>query len=363
MLNFLAQIPLNAERLSQSASPGLFEMVFTNSIVVAAIVAVIVLVFARRATAKMELVPNKGSQNLFEAIIEALYDMLEGIVGAHMAPKAFPLLATLFLFILASNWFGLIPGVGTIGFGHGRGPLLSLQELDAPLLRPANADLNLTLGMALVFTFYWVIWSFQELGVGGFFYHLFGPKGQVGGILKYPLILIFLFVGVIEVISIAFRPVSLSLRLFGNIYAGENLMHTMSDLGETMGMPAVISGIMKVIRADSLLLPRIVGRRRPGPGVHAVVRRVPQTDHLARREPRRRPRGCRPRARGPRRRARQRPRARRRRDPLTDPFSCQDHPKRVDGGTKQNTNPQQDKLPYDARHSPSPAGPGSRRGP
>ena len=247
MLNFLAQIPLNAERLSRSASPGLFEMVFTNSIVVAAIVAVIVLVFARRATAKMELVPNKGSQNLFEAIIEALYDMLEGIVGAHMAPKAFPLLATLFLFILASNWFGLIPGVGTIGFGHGRGPLLSLQELDAPLLRPANADLNLTLGMALVFTFYWVIWSFQELGVGGFFYHLFGPKGQVGGILKYPLILIFLFVGVIEVISIAFRPVSLSLRLFGNIYAGENLMHTMSDLGETMGMPAVISGIMKVI--------------------------------------------------------------------------------------------------------------------
>ena len=247
MLNFLAQIPLNAERLSQSAAPGLFEKIFTNSIVVAAIVAVIVLVFARRATAKMELVPNKGSQNLFEAVIEALYDMLEGIVGAHMAPKAFPLLATLFLFILASNWFGLIPGVGTIGFGHGRGPLLSLQELDAPLLRPANADLNLTLGMALVFTFYWVIWSFQELGVGGFFYHLFGPKGQVGGILKYPLILIFLFVGVIEVISIAFRPVSLSLRLFGNIYAGENLMHTMSDLGETMGMPAVISGIMKVI--------------------------------------------------------------------------------------------------------------------
>ena len=247
MLNFLAQIPLNAERLSRSASPGLFEKIFTNSIVVAAIVAVIVLVFARRATAKMELVPNKGSQNLFEAIIEALYDMLEGIVGAHMAPKAFPLLATLFLFILASNWFGLIPGVGTIGFGHGRGPLLSLQELDAPLLRPANADLNLTLGMALVFTFYWVIWSFQELGVGGFFYHLFGPKGQVGGILKYPLILIFLFVGVIEVISIAFRPVSLSLRLFGNIYAGENLMHTMSGLGETMGMPAVVSGIMKVV--------------------------------------------------------------------------------------------------------------------
>ena len=247
MLNFLAQIPLNAERLPNTDSFGWFSKVFTNSIIVAAIVAVIVLVFARRATAKMQLVPANGSQNVFEAIIEALYDMLEGIVGAHMAPKAFPLLATLFLFILVSNWFGLVPGVGTIGFGHGRGPLLSLQELDAPLLRPANADLNLTLGMALVFTVYWLFWSFQELGVGGFFYHLFGPKGEVSGFIRYPLMLIFLFVGVIEVISIAFRPVSLSLRLFGNIYAGENLMHTMSDLGATMGLPPLVSGIMKVI--------------------------------------------------------------------------------------------------------------------
>ena len=53
-------------------------------------------------------------QNLFEAIIEALYDMLEGIVGSHMVARAFPLLATLFLFILASNWFGLLPGVGQV---------------------------------------------------------------------------------------------------------------------------------------------------------------------------------------------------------------------------------------------------------
>ena len=115
------------------------------------------------------------------------------------------------------------------------------------MLRPANADLNLTLGMALVFTFFWTIWSFQELGAGGFISHIFGSKGDVQGILKYPLVVIFAFVGVIEVISIAFRPVSLSLRLFGNIYAGENLMHTMSGLGETMGMPSVVSLIMKVI--------------------------------------------------------------------------------------------------------------------
>ena len=251
MFHLLAQIPLNAERLPATSSAGWFGQIFTNSLVVAAIVAVLVLYFARQATAKMELVPRPGgSQNIFEAIIEALYDMLEGIVGRHMVAKVFPLLATLFLFILVSNWFGLLPGVGTVGFGPApeRGAFLSLREMPAsPLLRPANADLNLTLGMALVFTVYWTIWSFQELGVGGFIGHIFGPKGDVQGILRYPLVGIFLFVGVIEVISIAFRPVSLSLRLFGNIYAGENLMHTMSELGETMHLPTAIAFLMKII--------------------------------------------------------------------------------------------------------------------
>ena len=249
MLNLLAQIPLDAERLP-TKHLGIFSYVFTNSIVVAAIVAVIVLVFARRATARMELVPSRGSQNIFEMVIEGLYDMLEGIVGRHMIAKAFPLLATLFLFILVSNWFGLLPGVGTIGFNpasQGRGAAFSLPEVASPLLRPPNADLNLTLGMALVFTVFWTVWSFQELGVGGFFVHIFGPKGEVKGAIKYVLILIFGFVGIIEVVSIAFRPVSLSLRLFGNIYAGENLMHTMSGLGETMHMPGVVSLIMKVV--------------------------------------------------------------------------------------------------------------------
>lgn len=249
MLNFLAQIPLNAERLPVTNS-GLFGAIFTNSIIVAAIVAAIVLYFARRATARMELVPARPSQNFFEAVIEALYDMLEGIVGRHMIARAFPLLATLFLFILVSNWFGLLPGVGTVGFNpasEGRGVGLSLPNVENPLLRPANADLNLTLGMALVFSAFWLYWSFQELGAGGFFSHIFGPKGDVKGWMRYPLLVIFAFVGLIEVISIAFRPVSLSLRLFGNIYAGENLMHTMSNLGETMGVPYILAMVMKII--------------------------------------------------------------------------------------------------------------------
>ena len=248
MFSFLAQIPLNAEHMSAPESRSWLGYVFTNSLIVSAVVAALVLIFARRATRRMSLVPDRPSQNIFEAIIEALYDMLEGIVGSHMVARAFPLLATLFIFILASNWFGLLPGVGTVGFGGPeRGPLLSLHEVSAPLLRPANADLNLTLGMAAVFMIFWAIWSYQELGVGGFLHHTFGPKGDTKGFMKYVLIPIFAFVGLIEVVSIAFRPVSLSLRLFGNVYAGENLMHTMSDLGETMHMPAAIAFLMKII--------------------------------------------------------------------------------------------------------------------
>ena len=93
MLNLLAAegIPLYAEAL-----PG-FGRVLSNSLVVAVLVAGLVLWFARRATKNTELVPNRGSQNVFELIIEALYDMLEGIVGRHMVAKAFPLLATLFV--------------------------------------------------------------------------------------------------------------------------------------------------------------------------------------------------------------------------------------------------------------------------
>jgi F-type H+-transporting ATPase subunit a len=244
MFSCVAQIPLNAERLPNFG----FGHFLTNSLLVAAIVLALILWLARRATANMELVPSRGDQNIFESVIEALYDMVEGIVGRHMVARTFPLLATLFIFILAANWFGLLPGVGTVGFSPGdRGALLSLRGVESPLLRPANADLNLTLAMSLIFMIFWVVWSFQELGAGGIITHIFGVKGGVTGLLKWALLPIFIFVGAIEVISIAFRPVSLSLRLFGNIYAGENLMRTMSGLGDSMQMASPVAFLMRVL--------------------------------------------------------------------------------------------------------------------
>jgi len=228
---------LAAEQLTVGANPLIPGVPwFTNSMLVTIIVTVLVVIWARQSTKKMTLIPS-GVQNLFEAVVETLYITFEGVVGKHMIPKVFPLVATLFLFILTANWFGLVPGVGTIGFGEPGGGPLGLKEIHYPLLRPANADLNMTLGMALFFMVWWTVWTIQEVGVIGFLKENFAPKGDLKGLLRYALLPLFLFVGVIEMISIAIRPVSLSFRLFGNMYAGETLLHTMGAIGASLPVP------------------------------------------------------------------------------------------------------------------------------
>lgn len=238
----LADIPLYAERYEWSPKW------LSNSVLIGIIVMALILWWTRSATKNIALVPLKpGGQNMAEGIIEMLYSTLVGIVGPHMIAKVFPLLATFFIFILASNWFSLLPGVGTIGFTEHRGAFLSAHHLDVPLLRAGNADLNMTLGMALLFMLFWLYWTFSELGFVGFIKHTFGVKGGLKGPLALLLAPLFVFVGVIEIISIAFRPVSLSLRLFGNVYAGETLLHTMSDLGNVLGLPKAVAFLMSIL--------------------------------------------------------------------------------------------------------------------
>jgi F-type H+-transporting ATPase subunit a len=232
-----APILIAAEELLPKATPlSALGGWLTDSFVFTAIVTALIIWVCRWATRKMQVVPS-GPQNLFEALVETLYNTFTGIVGRHMISKVFPLLATLFIFILASNWFGLVPGVGTVGFGKPGNGLFALSELDSPLLRPGSADLNTTLGLALFFMGWWVFWTIQEVGVIGFLKHNFAPKGDVTGALRLALLPLFLFVGVIELVSIAIRPVSLSFRLFGNMYAGETLLHTMTNIGSALPVP------------------------------------------------------------------------------------------------------------------------------
>lgn len=239
----IASGALAAEKLPLEILGGVDWL--TNSILVALLVVMFVLWFARRATKDVKLVPD-GPQNAFEAIVEILYSTVEDIVGPKMVAKIFPLLASLFLFILSANWFGLLPGVGSIGFGEKTGPL-TLSHVTEPLLRPATADLNMTLAMAAVFMVLWLYWSLREMGLGGFLKHMFGVKGGLRGAMAIALTPIFFGVGLIEVVSIAFRPVSLSLRLFGNVFAGETLLATMITLGDILHLPKFLSYAMSVI--------------------------------------------------------------------------------------------------------------------
>ncbi len=205
-------------------------LTITNSMVVSWFVAAALIVFAQIAMRDVREIPS-GAQNFWEWMVESLHEFLDGIIGHELVHKTFWFFATVFIFILFSNWIGLIPGVGTIGWGeksaHG---FLSLKHVTQPWLRGVNADLNMTLGMALVFFVCWTVWAVQANGPGGFILHLFGPKGETTGLLKVLMILVFIVVGLLEVVSILFRPVSLSFRLYGNIFAGENMLEAMANL-------------------------------------------------------------------------------------------------------------------------------------
>jgi F-type H+-transporting ATPase subunit a len=208
-----------------------FGFPITNSMVVTWIVALGLIAFAQVATRRMTEVPG-GAQNLFEWLIEGVYGLLESIIGAHLVKRTFWFFGTIFLFILAANWIGLVPGVGTIGWGHQTAHGFTI---DQPLFRGANADLNLTLAMALIFFALWIVWAFQEVGVRGVAHELFGAKGETTGFMKPLIGAVFVAAGLLEVVSILFRPISLSFRLYGNVFAGENMLEAMARIVPGLG--------------------------------------------------------------------------------------------------------------------------------
>jgi F-type H+-transporting ATPase subunit a len=89
----------------------------------------------------------------------------------------------------------------------------------------------MTLAMSFIFFASWIVWAIQSNGFGGFIIHIFGVKGEMPNpLMKFGMGIIFALVGCLEVVSIMFRPISLSFRLYGNIFAGENMLESMSNL-------------------------------------------------------------------------------------------------------------------------------------
>lgn len=174
----------------------------------------------------------QGLVNFFEGLLELLLKYIDQVTGDRKKSLKFlPLVGGLFLFILASNWMGLLPGTGSVGLWqmhNGEAELI-------PFLRPANTDLNMTLTMAIlavtashflgIMTIGFFKYANRFIKLGDIFYALKSLKP-----VKILTAFAEFFVGIIEIFSEVAKMVSLSLRLFGNIFAGEVLLTVLAGL-------------------------------------------------------------------------------------------------------------------------------------
>lgn len=211
----------------------------SNSILTTWIIAALIIIAVRFAVGTPKLIPGKG-QAVVEGMAQGLRDALEPIVGKQMIGKTFPLLCGFFVFILLMNWSGLLPGVGTIKYSHDG------HWLEA--IRPANSDLNTTLALSIISFLAWTYFVLRYAGLKVLIFDLFGNKAdrkEIGWGMWIMLSFIFVGVGGIEVVSIAFRLISLSFRLYGNVFGGENLIHSLGGIAPYV-VPA-IAGLLEVL--------------------------------------------------------------------------------------------------------------------
>ncbi len=177
----------------------------TNTLIVGWVTMVILTIASLAATRKVSLIPS-GLQSLFELVIDFGYTTVSDLAGSKKAKVFFPIVMTFFLFILVANWIGLFPGFATITFEK------------EPLFRSMNSDLNMTLALALTSAFLTHAFAIYYLGLVDYLKKWFTLNP------------IFLFVGILEIISELTKIVSLSFRLFGNIFAGEVVLSTVSSI-------------------------------------------------------------------------------------------------------------------------------------
>jgi F-type H+-transporting ATPase subunit a len=212
----------------------------SNSILTTWIIAVLIIVAVRLLVGTPKIIPNKG-QALVENVASGLRDALEPIVGKKMIGKTFPVLCGFFVFILLMNWSGLLPGVGTIKY-------MTAEHGWQDAIRPANSDLNTTLALSVISFLAWTYFVLRYAGLKALILDLFGNKADKKE-LSTPMWLmlgfIFLGVGGIEVLSIASRLISLPFRLYGNVFGGENLIHTLGGIAPYV-IPAV-AGMLEVL--------------------------------------------------------------------------------------------------------------------
>lgn len=202
---------MSSLNISISAEPvtKLGSLVITNSMVSTIVVVGLLCLFAVTFSGKLKKKGKPGRlQSMIEFMVEGIAGFIESIVGKKKARVFFPLIATFFFFIIFSNWSGLIPGVGTIGYqGIHNGHAAFI-----PYFRAPTADLNTTLALGLISIFMVQVYGIKFLGIK-YFKKFFDFSNPIN-----------FFVGILELVSDISKIMSFAFRLFGNILAGEILL-------------------------------------------------------------------------------------------------------------------------------------------
>lgn len=234
----------------------------TNSLINSWLVVFMIIVFALIFKTKIKSVPA-GIQNAVEAIYEYLLDLFNSVTGSlEKSTKFFPFIFAFFIFILLNNWMGLLPGIGSIGQvvnEHG-------EKVFIPFFRGATADLNTTLALAIIGVVASHIFGVISIGIWNHFNKFINLKTIAEipkKVMKDPMVLmvnpINVFVGLVEIVSEIAKVVSLSFRLFGNVFAGEVLLASMSAIF-AFGLPLpfmfleVLVGLVQAIVFTLLVL-------------------------------------------------------------------------------------------------------------
>lgn len=203
-----AHVTLVAEKIFQIAG-----LPVTNTLLTTLLTTILIAAFAVAISRKISLVPGR-LQLAAEVVIETIFSTIENLSDTKRAKRFFPVIATFFLFILTANYLGLLPGFGTIGIKEHHGSETTL----VPLFRSINSDLNVTLALALISVGVTHYYSISSVGIVNYLkrYFSFNPVN--------------LFVGLLEIVAEITKVLSLSFRLFGNVFAGEALLVTISGI-------------------------------------------------------------------------------------------------------------------------------------
>jgi len=208
-------------------------LTITNSLVTSWVAVAILILVSIAIRKKLSLIP-KGFQGAFEVIVEQALALCDQVTNDRkLSKKIFPIVFSIFFFILINNWLGIVPGVGTIGMIE----VLHGEKVFVPFLRGGTADINTTLAMAIFAVIGSNIFGVLTIGAWNTFNKYFNLKALASIFKKFrkePTIIITapitFAVGLIELVGEVAKVASLSFRLFGNVFAGEVLLSSMAAI-------------------------------------------------------------------------------------------------------------------------------------